>query len=83
LLPLMALSWRNLPCALKADIGTDKRTVGGLASLPRHRGRSKVSAWVGAPVLASEHARHDRHHHRQPRLSTLPRLPGGFMASRR
>jgi hypothetical protein len=37
---------------------------------------------VRAPVLVSEHARHHRHHHRQPGLSTLPRLPGGFMPGR-
>ena len=39
--PLMALSWLNLPCALKAAIGIGKRTLGHPASLPRHRGRSK------------------------------------------
>jgi hypothetical protein len=39
--PLLALSWPNLPCALKAAIGYGKRTLGHPASLPRHRGRSK------------------------------------------
>jgi len=38
----MALSWRNLPCALKAVIGIGKRTLGHPPSLPRHRGRSKA-----------------------------------------
>jgi len=37
----MALSWLNLPCALKAAIGIGKQTLGHPASLPRHRGRSK------------------------------------------
>src|SRR5262249_7684053 len=31
----MALSWRNLPCALKVAIGIGKRTLGHPASLPR------------------------------------------------
>ena len=26
--PLLALSWPNLPCALKADIGSGKRDIG-------------------------------------------------------
>ena len=37
----MALSWRNLPCALKAAIGLGKRTSSHPVSLPRPRGRSK------------------------------------------
>ena len=40
----MALSWPKLPCARKAAIGIGKRTLGALASLPRHRGRSKARA---------------------------------------
>ena len=40
--PLVALSWLTLPCALKAAIGIGKRTLGDLASLPRHRRRSKA-----------------------------------------
>ena len=40
----MALSWLNLPCGPKAAIGYGKRTLATLASLPRHRGRSKASA---------------------------------------
>jgi hypothetical protein len=40
----MALSWLNLPCALKAAIGDGKQTLGDPASLPRHTGRSK--AWA-------------------------------------
>jgi hypothetical protein len=47
----MALSWRNLPCALKAAIGIGKRTLGALASLPRHRGRSK--AYCGPSTRAT------------------------------
>jgi len=42
----MALSWPNLPCALKAAIGIGKRTLGHPASLPRPKGRSK--AYCGA-----------------------------------
>jgi hypothetical protein len=38
----MALSWLNLPQALKADFGYGKRTLGTPASLARHRGRSKA-----------------------------------------
>jgi hypothetical protein len=38
----MALSWLNLPCAVKAAIGIGKRTLGDPASVPRHRGRSKA-----------------------------------------
>jgi hypothetical protein len=40
---LLALSWLNLPCALKPAIGNGKRTLGDPPrSLPRHRGRSKA-----------------------------------------
>jgi hypothetical protein len=37
----LALSWRNVPCVLKAAIGIGKQTLGHPASLPRQRGRSK------------------------------------------
>ena len=40
--PLVAPSWLNLPCALKAAIGNGKRTLARLGSLLRHRGRSKA-----------------------------------------
>src|SRR5262249_43619706 len=36
------LSWPNLPCVLKATIGSGKRTLGALASLRRPGGRSKA-----------------------------------------
>jgi hypothetical protein len=55
---LVALRWHNLPCALKAAIGYGKRTLGALASLPCHRGRSK-GLRIPAPILASEHAGDD------------------------
>ena len=42
----MALSWPNLPCALKPAIGNGKRTLGRPASLPRRRGRSKAVGLV-------------------------------------
>jgi hypothetical protein len=42
----LALSWLNLPCALKPAIGYGKRTLGHPASLPRHRGRSKALGLV-------------------------------------
>ena len=44
----MALSWLNLLSAPKAAIGNGKRTLGHLASLPRHRGRSKALLRVRA-----------------------------------
>ena len=47
--PQLALSWRNLPCALKAAIGIGKRTLGDPASLARAGGRSKV-------LLRAKHA---------------------------
>ena len=45
----MALSWLNLPCALKPAIGNGKRTLGALASLQAPRGRSKA-------LLRAKHA---------------------------
>ena len=51
----MALSWRNLPCALKAAIVIGKRTLGALASLPRAGGRSK-----GLDLLRGASARPER-----------------------
>jgi hypothetical protein len=49
----MALSWRNLPCALKAAIGIGKRTLGRAGCLPRHRGRSKALSLIASGVAAS------------------------------
>ena len=49
---LLALSWLNLPCALKAAIGNGKRTLGALASLPRAGGRSKT--YCGPNTLGDE-----------------------------
>jgi hypothetical protein len=48
----MALSWRNLPCALKTAIGFGKRTLGHPASLPRHMGRGKPHCASGSPSSA-------------------------------
>ena len=48
----MALSWLNLPCALKAAIGIAKRTLGDPASLPR---ATEAAARVSA--LSRVHAR--------------------------
>ena len=66
----MALSWPNLPCALKTAIDIGKRTLGGPASLPRHRGRSKGLLQgllrVRATILASEHARHEQRRQNRP-----------------
>jgi hypothetical protein len=42
----MALSWLNLPRALKAAIVNGKRHWAALSTLPRHRGRSKTSAYL-------------------------------------
>ena len=47
----MAQSWLNLPCALKAAIGFDKRTLGHPTSLPRYRGRRRPLAWDRAPII--------------------------------
>jgi hypothetical protein len=38
----MALSWLNLLFAPKAGIGIGKQTLGALASLAHHSGRSKA-----------------------------------------
>jgi len=53
--PLLALSWPNLPCALKAGIGIGNRTLAYPASLPRSGGGSKalgLSALAGPPCPA-------------------------------
>ena len=47
----MALSWLNLPCALKTAIGFGKQTLGRPASLPRPRGRSKALLRLREPIF--------------------------------
>ena len=49
----MALSWRNLPCALKAAIGIGKRTLGALASSAAPQGLQqgpRPIAWRRRPA---------------------------------
>jgi hypothetical protein len=54
----VALSWLNLPCALKAPIGIGKRTSGDPGQSAARRGPQQgPSAWGPAPILASEHDR--------------------------
>jgi hypothetical protein len=45
----MALSWLNLPCALKAGIGIGKRTLGDPRQSAAPQGRSKGLGLIGRP----------------------------------
>jgi hypothetical protein len=58
---LVALSWLNLPCALKAAIGIGKRTLAALASPLSAGGPRQGPAPVREPIFASEDLPHDCH----------------------
>jgi hypothetical protein len=49
--PVMALSWLNLPCALKAAIGIGKRTSALASAAPQ--GRSKPPSGPGSGPRSS------------------------------
>jgi len=55
----MALSWLNLPCALKAAIVSESGHLATLATdrLPRSRGRGKARATAPSPRHLTRHRR--------------------------
>ena len=54
----MALSWPNLPCALKAAIGIGKQTLGHPTKSGAPQGPQQGLLRVREPIF--EHARHER-----------------------